>query len=317
MKDNYKEIAILVERLKAQDKSVFPKLYELTYQRIYFLCFSILRNEEDAKDAVQETYIKVLLNIGSLQNNELFIAWANKIVYNICMRKMSKHRDNVADDEFWDKIADDDAHDNTSGTIEALEQAELLSGFINRLAPVLRSTIILKYFDDLKIQQIADIMECPEGTVKSRLNTGKRLLKAAIQSERKSDVFFSAFAFFPIRKALMLSASRSLMAPEYAGIAFENVIAQQGLSSSLSFTPRPAAKPFIHTYAPAAAVSSAVASTSAVAISVVMVLAPPTISNVEVHQPNEGYTNQAVSVTATIDAPLKSIREVYLSILLK
>ena len=73
MKDNYKEIAILVERLKAQDKSVFPKLYELTYQRIYFLCFSILRNEEDAKDAVQETYIKVLLNIGSLQNNELFI----------------------------------------------------------------------------------------------------------------------------------------------------------------------------------------------------------------------------------------------------
>ena len=100
MKNNYREIASLVSKLKANDQSVFPRIYELTYQKLYFLCFSILKNEEDSKDALQETYIKILANISSLQDNTLFIAWANKIAYSVSIRMVTKNSPDPVDDEF-------------------------------------------------------------------------------------------------------------------------------------------------------------------------------------------------------------------------
>lgn len=313
MENKFKDIASVVKQLKSGDQSAFPKLYELTYQRIHFLCYSILKNEEDAKDAVQETYIKIFSKLSTLQNDQFFVAWSNKIAYCICIRMLSGNKDILADDEFLTAITDDHVNHSPYGFAEKSEKAKVLADLINGLDPILRSTLVLKYFDDLKIKQIADIMECPEGTVKSRLNTAKSLLKSAIANERKGEILISTFAFFPLREAIALSAAQYSMALGSAGLAFNGVIAECGITSSLSFVPQPAARPMTHAPAPAIAASTGLAVGGAgLALSSIMLLTPPAISKIEAYQPTKGYTNQNIPVTAVIDSPHNMIKDVYL-----
>lgn len=314
MKNNYREIASLVAKLKANDQSVFTKLYELTYQRLYFLCFSVLKNEEDSQDALQETYIKILANISSLQDNTLFIAWANKIAYSICIRMVTKNKPSPVDDEFLVSFADEDESRQPYVSAEKSERSRVLSSMIDNLDGTLRTTLILKYYDDLKISQIAEIMDCPEGTVKSRLNTAKRLLKASIEKERKGGILLSAFAIYPIHEALAYSAASNAIAPGAARLALENIVSQSGIHCVTAFTPQPAAEPIKHSNAGkvVASATAAAVGVTAVAASASIALSPPVISNINVDVPANGYVSGDVAVTASVDTPLKTIREVYL-----
>lgn len=314
MKNNYREIASLVSKLKANDQSVFPRIYELTYQKLYFLCFSILKNEEDSKDALQETYIKILANISSLQDNTLFIAWANKIAYSVSIRMVTKNGPDPVDDEFLVSFADEDESRQPSASAEKSERARVLSSMIDNLEENLRTTLILKYFDGLKISQIASIMGCPEGTVKSRLNTAKRLLKTSIEKERKGGILLSAFFVYPIHEALAYSSASTAFAPEAAKLALESIVSKSGISCSVAFTPQPAAQPVRQSNAAnvVASATTAAAGVAAVAASAYIALSPPVIGSINVGVPASGYVNGDVAVTANVDAPLKTIREVYL-----
>lgn len=93
MNADYAELAKLVPRLQAGEDQAFTTLYELTNREFHFFAFSILKNETDAQDAVQDTYIKILSSIHTLENHMLFIAWAKQILYHICLRILEKKKD--------------------------------------------------------------------------------------------------------------------------------------------------------------------------------------------------------------------------------
>lgn len=313
MKDDFKEISQLVTKIKAQDMSAFPRLYEITYQRLYFLCYSILKNEEDAKDAVQETYMKILASLPTLQESKLFVAWSNRIACNICIRMLSKQRPDLVEDELLYSFVDENQNTRPYEALERSEKLKALSSLIDSLEPVLRATLILKYFETMKIKQIALVMNCPEGTVKSRLNTAKKILKHAIEKERKGDILLHAFAYIPIRQALRYSAAQTVMAPEAANAVFQAVVTQNHMGQGLTFLPQPPAVPHPPAYGGIAlAAGSAVAGTSAIALSAAVAFSPPAIHQVTVHQPEGAYTNGKVSVTATVTAPMQTFSELCL-----
>lgn len=308
MKLNFREISTLVRRVKMGDNLAFPKLYELTYQRIYFLCFSILQNEEDAQDAVQETYIKILTNLSSLQKNKLFIAWSNKIAYGICMRMLSKHKPDLPGEEFLRTIPDERQLVNPEAEMMKTETAEALASMIGQLDPVLRSTMILKYFENLKISQIAIIMDCPEGTVKSRLHTAKRLLKEVIQSEKKEYILSFAFSYFTFRQALVYSAGESAMAAGKAGESLYFVFKKYSIPFRADFTPQKAAAPALGGQVMAAGAGGCVFGAAMITAGVIA-LALPGISEVEIQHNTSVFTKNPVIVTAKIDAPDNSLKE--------
>ena len=98
MKRNRNELVTVVKQLKENDSYAFSRLYELTYQKLYFFCYSLLKNEHDAQDALQETYIKIYSNLHSLENDDSFVVWMNKISYNVCITMIKKRR------SYWVKI---------------------------------------------------------------------------------------------------------------------------------------------------------------------------------------------------------------------
>ncbi len=193
MATNFEKIASQVNKVKNKDSTAFTRLYELTYQRIYFLAYSILKNEQDAQDVVQETYIKVLKYIDTLKDGKAFVKWAEKIAYSISIRALSKRRDTLVEDEVLQSISDENTSTSPLTQTVAKDDIEILNQHILQLDPVLRATIVFKYFDGYKISTIAKIMDCPEGTVKSRLSIAKKKLRLSLTKEGRKDVYVGFF----------------------------------------------------------------------------------------------------------------------------
>ncbi|MEM1485598.1 RNA polymerase sigma factor [Oscillospiraceae bacterium PP1C4] len=310
MKPNFIEIQKFVKQTKCGDTQAFTRLYELTYQRVYFLAYSILENQHDAQDVVQETYIKVLSNIHSLENDRLFIAWLNKIAYSISIRAASKNKPILLEEEQLHLILDDREESNIISKAIAEEKAKILSEIIDELATPLKTTVILKYYEGLKIKQIAEIMDCPEGTVKSRLKTAKKLLKSKIINGRGRDILLGAFTYLPIREALSFSAQRTTMDPIFAQTALANALSQNGMSSMIRFTPQPSS-PSQSANTTTFATTAGVSGVGILSIALTFSLLSPTFTSIHAENKSGGYTNQAVHIAAQISSAHYGISNLY------
>lgn len=215
----YLKISKLVSKCKNGDSKAFSDLYSLTYQKVYFLSLNILKDKSMAEDAVQEVFLIVLKSLDKLESPKLFIAWINKITYNYCIKELSKVRKfgEVHSDYVLPTLSD------TSKDVDPIESYILkesnceLMNLINKLSSIHSTILILKYFDDLKVSEIAYVLNISEGTVKSRLSNAKKNLYKLYSEERKDNrkiYGFMLFGFF--KKAsnenlLNLNSSKNIL----------------------------------------------------------------------------------------------------------
>ena len=89
---DYKQIAKLVAQTKKGDSNAFAKLYELTYQKVYFFSMYLTRDKSLSEDVVQETFIHALKSIKTVKDDKLYIAWLNKINYSIALKILEKEK---------------------------------------------------------------------------------------------------------------------------------------------------------------------------------------------------------------------------------
>lgn len=312
MRLDYNEIGKLVKEVKKQDNSAFEKLYKLTYQRLFFLAYSILKSEEDAKDAIQESYIKIFANIHSLRDDKLFLAWANKIVYTISIRMYSKKTPDIRDDRLLQNMIDESEESDPINVMLKSEKQAILADLISQLNPDLQSTLIFKYYENLKIHQIADIMDCPRGTVKSRLNTAKRQLKTAIHNGKLNDILFVVLFSVFIKKSFTNFAKCTGM----DALSIYEVLVQSLAESSVGAgVPVQTGLPNIPYGSIGTNTAVAAGGTVAGSIAVVTlgtaILSAPVIQDVSVKRPQDYFTNRNVEVSATIKAPLDMLSQVY------
>lgn len=178
-----KKIAKLVEQIKAHEESAFVELYAQTYQKVYFLAYSVTREQYLAEDVVQEVYIKVLESLDTLRDNEMFMAWLNRITYHASLEAVKKQKDVCLEDTVMDKLL-------VSGDEEPLDKLidkewrDILVDYILELQPELKSVIIMKYYENMRLDEMAISLECPVGTVKSRLYNAKRILRKKLMSKK-------------------------------------------------------------------------------------------------------------------------------------
>lgn len=198
MKADYIEIGNLVSQLRAHDPHGFTMLYEITHKEFYFFALSLLKNEQDAQDATQDTYVKILTSIHTLENNTLFIAWSKRILYHICLRMLDRKREVPVDEELLYSIIDISQRCNPLDILVENECKRTLIKQIQALSPVLSTTLFLKYYGHMKIHEIALIMDCPEGTVKSRISTAKKQLYHYIVIQKKNNFMLLLLFLFSL-----------------------------------------------------------------------------------------------------------------------
>lgn len=165
----------LVELAKTGNQEAFSKLIEEVKLKLYKTGISILKNDEDTCDAIQETLINAYKSLNTLKNNEYFSTWIMKILINKCYDIIRKNKKIINIDEKI-KIEQDMYY-------EMYSQESELEVVLNKIDKDLKMVTVLYYYDDLSVSEISEVLNIPEGTVKSRLSRARSKIYAILKEE--------------------------------------------------------------------------------------------------------------------------------------
>lgn len=175
---DHQYIASLVIRSQKNDSDAFAELYALTYNRVYNYACHYLKETFLAQDAVQEVYISVLKNIHKIKDPTLFIAWLNQISFHVCYDIHSKmsNRSNVMDSAVLELLCDEKPNSNPEAQVQMQDEVARLREAIEQLPPGERSVIELRYFNNMKLEEIASALDISRSSVKRHLASAQKSL---------------------------------------------------------------------------------------------------------------------------------------------
>lgn len=210
-----KTIKELVLSAKNGNKKAFDKLYKLTSNDVWFTCVSLLKDEENAKDIMQETYITAFLKLDTLKDEEKFCGWITSIAVNKCKNKLKGKVEYQIDDEVLIAETETDELMLPEEYINKAEKRKVLLQIIEDTLSFNQYQVVLMfYFNELSIAEIAQALEISEGTVKSRLNSSRAKMKTAIEDyENKSGDRLHGVVVVPFFTTIFREQAKSLAVP--------------------------------------------------------------------------------------------------------
>ena len=210
-----KTIKELVLSAKNGNKKAFDKLYKLTSNDVWFTCVSLLKDEENAKDIMQETYITAFLKLDTLKDEEKFCGWLTTIATNKSKNKLKGKVEYQIDDEVLIAKTETDELMLPEEYINKAEKRKVLLQIIEDTLSFNQYQVVLMfYFNELSIAEIAQALEISEGTVKSRLNSSRAKMKTAIEDyENKSGDKLHGVVVVPFFTTIFKEEAKSLAVP--------------------------------------------------------------------------------------------------------
>lgn len=209
-------ISHLVEKIKKGDNKSFEKLYKLTEREVWFTCISFLKNETTAQDIMQETYITAFLKIQSLEKSSQIRSWLNRIAVNKCKNYLKGKGEIQLDDEIFENqaIVDERISIPEEYISDKAKREIILSIMQEVLSDVQYQTVIMHYFNEMTVDEIAEVFECSRGTVLSRLNYSRAKMKTAIEDyENKSGDRLHGGVVVPFFTTIFKEEAKSLAVP--------------------------------------------------------------------------------------------------------
>jgi RNA polymerase sigma-70 factor, ECF subfamily len=171
-----------VRRFLGGEEDAFEQLVRQWESRIYNLAWRFLGNREDAQDAVQDTFFTAYKSLRTLRNPERFPTWLYQIALNHCRGRWRSRNSHIPLDG-----QSRDGHEGAEGAVEPdeavtdsrdrLETVDLLRKALGSLSEEHRTAIVLKEYLGLSLEEVAEVMECPLSTAKSRLYHGLRAVQ--------------------------------------------------------------------------------------------------------------------------------------------
>lgn len=158
--------------MKSKKEEAFIQVVSKYKEGLYREAYSILMNKEDAEDAISSAVLKAYTHLSDIHDMKNTKAWLFRIVINEC-KDMLRQRSKL---KYSDVPITEVAIEDTDATQDLYE-------FVSQLEPQFKEVILLFYYEGFKIREIAQILDIPEGTVKSRLARAKEYLKVFIQKE--------------------------------------------------------------------------------------------------------------------------------------
>ncbi len=186
MKNNAEKINKLANQLKKGDNSVFEELYKLTSSKAYFIALQITGDKHEAEDIVQESYVTMLAKISTLQKKEGFMSWFNCIVANKSrdfLRKKNPKLFDEDDDGMLEILAKDNGDFSPESNIDSNELRTAVMEAIKELSVEKRTCVLMKYFEDMSVNEISDNMDIPVSTVKNKLFAARKELKSIFEKK--------------------------------------------------------------------------------------------------------------------------------------
>ncbi|UQD50790.1 RNA polymerase sigma factor SigW [Bacillus methanolicus] len=170
------------------DQNAFGEIVELYKDKVFQLCYRMLGNRHEAEDIAQEAFIRAYVNINSFNINLKFSTWLYRIATNLCIDRIRKKKpDYYLDAEvsgsdgltMYSQIAADTALPEEE--LQSLELQETIQKEISKLPEKYRTVIVLRYIEELSLNEISEILDLPLGTVKTRIHRGREALRQQLR----------------------------------------------------------------------------------------------------------------------------------------
>ncbi len=204
-----KELTHYIEKARKQDPKAIEALYQNTYSKMYSLVKHLCVSSNDVEDILQEGYVNALANLNQLANDEAFFSWLRKTMINawrMHIRRNMPDYDTTVFDVAEEQMNDWQFGPSLQDTVENFETSREIREMVNALPENQRVCMVLYYFDDMKIEEIAEALGIPPGSVKSRLYYGRLKLKENLE-QRGIIQSYGAIAAAPAAEA---AASKSV-----------------------------------------------------------------------------------------------------------
>jgi len=185
----------LIQLAVRGDTVAFEELIRLCHSKAYAVAFRYMKNEQDAMDVVQETYVRLFLKLKTFSYKSRFETWLIRIVINCCydaLRKQKKERC-VGEDvseviDFIEEAGPLGEYEHPEQAVILAERQAVLQRAVDALVPDHRDVIILREYEQYSYEEIADILNVSQGTVKSRIHRAKQALRIILM-EQNPDFF--------------------------------------------------------------------------------------------------------------------------------
>lgn len=201
MKKTMEELVLLA---KAGDQEAISALYEQTYNSVYQSVRAIMKDEDEALDVLQDSYIKGFQSLDKLEDPEKFQPWMKQIAANQARDYLRKKRPvlfservNEEGEEIDLQHPDDVPENMPDEVIDRQETTRLMNDILSTLSQEQRLAISMFYYEELSIKEIAAALNCSENTVKSRLNYGRKKIEAAVRALEKQGTKLYSLAPLP------------------------------------------------------------------------------------------------------------------------
>lgn len=180
----------LIDRVKRGDQAAFRPLVERYQRRVFALALSVMRDADEARDVVQEAFVKAYRHLDSFQGDASFYTWLYRIAMNQCIDRMRRMRrgEHVEFDEAIDReevgesgISPQRLGFDPAQALVDREIRERVGAALEKLSPPHRAVLVLREVEGLSYQEIADVLGCAIGTVMSRLFHARKRMQEMLR----------------------------------------------------------------------------------------------------------------------------------------
>lgn len=179
----------LVERCLSGQDAAWEELVKLHTRRVYAICYRFTSSDSESQDLTQEVFLRVFKNLKSFRAGEgSFVVWLTRLTRNLLIDHYRRSKLDRATDSIEDQMGALEEKTatlaRTDGMLAGREASELLQYGLGKLSPELRETVILRDVEEMEYKEIAEVLNVPEGTVKSRLNRGRAELARVLRRQK-------------------------------------------------------------------------------------------------------------------------------------
>ncbi|KYC88485.1 RNA polymerase sigma factor SigW [Heyndrickxia sporothermodurans] len=178
-----------IKQVLKGDQNAYGEIVEIYKDKVLQICYRMLGNLHEAEDIAQEAFIRAFINIHSFKQERKFSTWLYRIATNLCIDRLRKKKPDFYLDA---EVAGTDgltmysqiAATGKAPDVEVMdyELQETIQFAIQSLPEKYRSVIVLKYLEDLSLNEISQILELPLGTVKTRIHRGREALRKQLRN---------------------------------------------------------------------------------------------------------------------------------------
>lgn len=171
---------LLVSKIRTTDRELFSKLVKRYEDKLLRYAGYLLNDEQDVYDVVQDSFIKAYINLNGFDTNKKFSSWIYRIVHNEAMNSLKKFKKEIHIPEDMDF----ESHENIEEEYTKKEIIERANSCLHKMPLLYSEPLSLFYIDDKSYEEISDILRIPMGTVATRINRAKGIMKTICQKNK-------------------------------------------------------------------------------------------------------------------------------------